>query len=319
MVWGRRTTQTALFLLFLYLFVQNVYHPINLTGRGITLFFQIDPLVLLSSWLASHTLVRTLLYSLITLGVTVLLGRWFCGWICPFGTLHHFFTFLRGGRAKAKLEVGGYTSWHKAKYYVLIAMLGLALVGVNLAGWLDPFSFFYRALATSVFPAVNAGIVAVFSWIYSANPGVGSVRVTVVSEPVYDVLRKYFLAVKQPHYYGGVLIGILFGGIVALNFYRARFWCRYLCPLGALLGIAGKNPLVRLETDAANCNNCRLCLVDCQGGARPQSIGDWKPAECFYCFNCQSDCPSEAIKLTSALSARGARTKSTGAGEEETR
>jgi hypothetical protein len=35
---------------------------------------------------------------------------------------------------------------------------------------------------------------------------------------------------------------------------RARFWCRYICPLGALLGVAGKNPTVRLATDPAACN-----------------------------------------------------------------
>jgi ferredoxin len=296
-VWARRTTQTIVLLLFLYLFLQAVYHPINVTGGHVTLFFELDPLVLISSWLASHAVVRALLLSLITLVVTLIFGRWFCGWFCPFGTLHHLFTALRGGLAKAKLETGGYGRWQKAKYYVLAALLAGMLVGVNLAGWLDPFSFFYRGLTAAVFPAADAGIRAAFGWIYQANPGVGSLRVTAVSEPVYDVLSKYFLAVKQPHYAGGVLIGFLFAGIVALNFYRARFWCRYLCPLGALLGLAGKNPVVRFARNQEQCNNCRLCLADCQGGALSAKAEEWKPAECFYCFNCQSDCPTEAITL----------------------
>jgi ferredoxin len=236
-----------------------------------------------------------MLLSLLTLGVTFVFGRWFCGWVCPLGTVHNFFTSLRGARLKEKLEAGEYSSWHKAKYYVLAALLGGALVGVNLAGWLDPFSFFFRSLGTAVYPAVNDAIVRFFGWIYDANPGIGPVRVTAASEPVYEFLHGHFLAALQPHYFGNLLIGFLFVAAVALNFLRARFWCRYVCPLGALLGVVGRTPVVRLSRAAEACNDCRLCLADCQGGANPHA-GGWKAAECFYCFNCKSECPQGAIK-----------------------
>ena len=101
-VWLRRLTQTGFFLLFFYLFLQTVYHPINKAGRGVTFFFNLDPLVALNSWLASHAFVGAMLLSLLTLAVTFICGRWFCGWVCPFGALHNFFTSLRGGRAKAE-------------------------------------------------------------------------------------------------------------------------------------------------------------------------------------------------------------------------
>lgn len=315
-VWARRITQTAVLLLFLYLFLQNVYHPINASGSHIGLFFQIDPLVFASSWLASHVVVRALLISLVTLAVTVLFGRWFCGWICPFGTLHHAFSALRGGATKARLEAGGYGRWHKAKYYALVVVLTGALAGVNVAGWLDPISFFYRSLTTAVFPAINAGIVALFTGVYNANPGIGSLRLAAASEPVYDLLRRHFLAVKQPHFFGGVLIGFLFAGVVALNFYRARFWCRYVCPLGALLAVAGKNPLVRLDRNPGGCDTCGLCLADCQGGARTRSMDQWKPAECFYCFNCQAACPTEAVKFSHVITTRPDRSQAASAGSE---
>jgi polyferredoxin len=297
LVWLRRGVQTAFLLLFLYLFLETVYHPIDRAGSRVTLFFQLDPLVMLIAWLASHALAAGMLLSLATLGITLLCGRWFCGWICPFGTLHNFFTSLRNGRVKAKLDTGGYGPWHKAKYYVLAVFVGGALLGVNVVGWLDPFSFFFRSMATAVYPALNDAISSLFGWIYDVNPGVGQVRVTAVSEPVYEFLRRHFLAVEQSHYSGNLLIGFLFGAVVALNFYRPRFWCRYICPLGALLGVAGKNPLVRLNKSAAACDNCRLCLADCQGGANTSQVEQWKPAECFYCFNCQSDCPTQAISL----------------------
>jgi len=104
--------------------------------------------------------------------------------------------------------------------------------------------------------------------------------VTAVTEPVYRLLRNYFLAVEQPHYWRTALLGTVFGTIVALNFSRARFWWRYICPLGALLGLIGKNPLLRLKTDPDRCNDCHLCVADCQGGANPLlAISCWLLAE----------------------------------------
>ena len=295
-VWLRRVCQAAFLILFFWLFLQTAYHPINKTNGPVDLFFDLDPLVTLNAWLASHTVLRAMLFSLGTVVVTVLMGRWFCGWICPFGALHNLTTSLRGTKSKAKLEVGGYSRWQKVKYYLLTGFLAAGILGVNVVGWLDPFSFLYRSLATAIYPALNRAIVSVFTVIYDLNPGVGSVRLTGVTEPVYDVLRKHFLAVEQPYYWGGELMGLLFFLVIGLNFFRARFWCRYICPLGALLGILGKNPLIRLKKNEEQCNNCRLCLVDCQGGASPEKNQDgWKPSECFYCWNCKSDCPSQAI------------------------
>jgi polyferredoxin len=295
-VWLRRSVQTACLLLFLYLFLDTREHPINRAGEGATLFFRLDPLALLTSWLATHAVAAGMLLSLATLGATLILGRWFCGWICPFGAVHNFFGGLRRSRTKLKIDRGGYVGWQKAKYYVLAVLAGCALLGVNLAGWLDPFSFFFRSLGISIYPAVSDAVVRSFGWIYDLNPGIGPVRLTAVSEPVYDYLRRHFLALHQPHYSSNVLMGFLFVTVVALNFFRARFWCRYICPLGALLGVVGKNPVVRLNRAADLCGNCRLCVAECQGGANPNS-DQWKPSECFYCFNCESNCPSHAIVI----------------------
>ncbi len=297
-VWLRRISQGVFLILFFYLFLETVYHPVNKAGRGVDLFFQFDPLVLLSSWLASHQLVAALLLSLITLALTLLAGRWFCGWICPFGTFHNLFTSWRAAKAKSKIESGAYTRWQKSKYYILVSLLVACILGLNLTGWLDPFSFFYRSLAAVIFPMLNDAIVWLFGSIYQADPGIGHFKVTTVSEPVYDVLRRYFLATTQPHFYGTFLIGLLFFAVLFLNLYRARFWCRYICPLGGLLGVVGKNPLVQIKQDPETCNNCRACVTDCQGGANPDVAGGWKPSECFYCWNCHSACPHHAITFT---------------------
>lgn len=294
-VWLRRLSQTGFAVLFLYIFLQAEYRPINRTGGHVKLFFELDPLVMISSWLASHQIVSGLLLSVITLGLTVLIGRWFCGWVCPFGALHHLATSLRNWTAKQKIAKDGYSRWQKTKYYILGAILVAALLGVNLAGWFDPFAFLYRATTLVIYPGLNDGAAWLFGAIYQHDPSIGSFKITTISEPTYEFLRHTFFANTQPYFYGTVIIATLFFAAVFLNLYRARFWCRYICPLGALLGVAGKNPLVQIKRNESACNQCRVCVIDCQGGADPESTANWKPAECFYCWNCQAACPHEAI------------------------
>ncbi|MDB9823177.1 4Fe-4S binding protein [Deltaproteobacteria bacterium] len=292
-VWLRRVTQTVFLLLFFYLFLLTAYRPDNVAGGPVTLFFDFDPLIMLTVWLGGHAVASALLLSLITLGATLIFGRWFCGWVCPFGALHNLFTSMRKVKASQKIKTGGYSVWQKTKYYILIAVLVGAFFGANLAGWLDPFSFFFRSMAVAVFPAVNAGLQGFFQWMYEVDP----IKLSVLTEPIYNVLRQYFLAFDQPHYFWGMLLGTLFGVIIALNFFRSRFWCRYICPLGALLGLFGKNPTIRLNVDPEKCNDCSVCVMDCLGGADPQSTASWKPSECFFCWNCHSGCPQEAISF----------------------
>jgi polyferredoxin len=298
-IWLRRATQLAFFAVFVWLFLETAFHPINRAGRGVTFFFDIDPLILLSVWFSAFAVPAALLLSLVTVAVTLFFGRLFCGWICPFGAVHTFFAAFRSGKAKQKLLVGGYSRWQRAKYLALAVFLGAALLGTNAVGWLDPFSFLYRSFATAIYPATNLALQDSFKWLYDANPGVGPVRVTAVSEPVYDVLRRHVLPQEKPFFVGGLLIGVLFVLVAALNLVRERFWCRYICPLGALLGIVGKNPLLRVTRAAESCNECRLCRADCHGGANPDS--DWRPTECLYCWNCVRACPSQAIHMRLTL------------------
>jgi polyferredoxin len=306
-IWLRRLVQTASLVLFAYLFLETVYHPINRAGEHVTLFFDLDPLVLLSAWLGSHTIIPALLLSLVTVGVTLLLGRVFCGWVCPLGTVHTLASTLRSGGAKQRLKVGGYSAGQRAKYLVLAAFLGAAALGLNVAGWLDPFSLLYRTSAAAIYPATAAATQAVFGWLYDTDPALGPLHVTAVSEPVYEVLRRHVLPVEPTHHAGGLLIGALFAGLVALNLYRERFWCRTLCPLGALLGLVGKNPLLRVTRRSDDCKDCGLCRAECHGGANPD--GDWRPSECLYCWNCVGSCPNRSLHIRLALPSQTPETK----------
>ena len=303
----RWAAQTIFMLLFLWLFFQTAFHAGSTAGRGVDLFFDLDPLALLSVWVGGHAAAAAMLFSLITLAVTFIFGRWFCGWFCPFGALHNLVSSWRSGTASAKVKTGGFSHWQHSKYFVLLAVLVAALVGANLVGLLDPFSFLFRSLTLAVFPAFDAGLEHFFAFLYRHDFGIGGLHIAAVSEPIYRWLHYYLLTVGQPRYFWSILFGVLFGLAAILNLFRARFWCKYICPLGALLGVAGRNPLLRLEVDPALCEDCGICVTECQGGANPsKQAEDWKPSECMYCLNCQSGCPENAIRLRFTIPGRPA-------------
>lgn len=299
LIWARRGSQAAFLLFYLYLFGETVFHAGNRGAVAGGFFFDIDPLVTLALWLGGHPVRAAMLWSVLTAILTVVCGRWFCGWVCPFGTVHTFFSSLRRVRNKEKLKVDAWSPWQRVKYYVLIAVLIGAVAGMNLAGWLDPFSFLTRSMSSAVYPAFNAGVQGAFDWIYRHDVAIGPWHVAAVTEPVYAWLRYHVLSVGQPRYLGATLIGILFGVVIALNFYRYRFWCRYFCPLGALLGCMGRTPLVRLWIHQGECHDCRACVLDCHGACDPESERTWRAPECYYCMNCLPRCPTVAMTFGS--------------------
>ena len=140
----RRISQLVFFLLFLFLLLRTELRgSLHATGSEIALpypvrlFFQIDPLVAISNALATHSLYHGLLWSLVILLPTLFLGRFFCGWICPMGSLNHFFSSLKSDRkrGKALIESNRYKRWQTAKYYILVVTLVAAVsVRALLAG-----------------------------------------------------------------------------------------------------------------------------------------------------------------------------------------
>jgi polyferredoxin len=100
------------------------------------LFSRLDPLVSLSNALTGHGLYQGLLVSLVILIPTMFLGRFFCGWICPTGSIHHFFRSLKSERKRGKqlVELNRYKRWQTRKYYLFIATLVAASLGSAVVG-----------------------------------------------------------------------------------------------------------------------------------------------------------------------------------------
>ncbi len=96
-----------------------------------------------------------------------------------------------------------------------------------------------------------------------------------VAGVLHTVLNATVLSFKQPHFRQGVAIGLLFIFILALNFRVSRFFCRALCPLGALLGVLSRWSILGLQKKTDSCDKCNRCLLHCQGGDDPIGGVPW--------------------------------------------
>ncbi len=281
----RRITQGFFLLLFLFLFVQTESKGNDDLGYPVRLFLDFDPLIFFTTLLSSHAVAKAFVLSLITVVLTVFLGRVFCGWVCPLGTLHNLV-----GSIRRKPPAGMYEHWFHVKYYILIATLASALFTLQPVGIMDPLSLLIRSFSVSIFPLFNYTIRSIFDTIYSANP----LDVAVATEPLYAVMKKTVLTFEQSFYNQSVFIGLLFGAILALNFVEKRFWCKYLCPLGALLGIVSRYSFLKLSV-SEGCTSCSECATVCQGNAQPHVKDHWRSSECLVCKNCDDICPQNAV------------------------
>jgi polyferredoxin len=259
----------------------------------VRLFFEWDPLIALTNALASHALYRGLLWSLVILVPTLFLGRFFCGWICPMGTLQHVVGNMpsESKRGKQRIESNRYKRWQTVKYVVLIAGLVAALCGTMAIGWLDPFSLLVRSVGLSLLPAFNFAVRAVITPLEHSH--IALVKIT--GESLHTVLQAVILDFRQTHFAQGALLGVLFLAILAASLRVTRFWCRSICPLGALLGAVSRWSILGLHKDAASCDKCNRCLLHCQGGDDPIGGVPWRKSECLMCMNCVDSCPHSSL------------------------
>ena len=283
----RRISQGLFLVLFIFLFLQTQSRGNDTLGYPVKLFLDFDPLIFITTFLATHAgnIPPAFYLSIILIVLTVFLGRVFCGWICPLGTLNN----LVGSLKKSSQRIVSPKAY-RLKYYILFFVLVSSLFTLQIAGILDPLSLLIRSFSLSVYPLVNYAARAAFDTVYEADIPV----ITAISESIYSVVRKMFLAFQQPFYLQSIFIGAIFFTVLGLNLLEKRFWCRYLCPLGALLGICSKYALLKREV-SEGCTSCGLCSKVCQGGAANDRDAPWKKAECIACFTCDDPCPVNAV------------------------
>ncbi len=253
-----------IFFFSLFLFFCFVTEFSYLKGYPVSFFLEADPLVAIATAITTHTVYKGLIWSLVLLLPTLVLGRFFCNWICPYGILHQFVGWLFNSRNVAeKINSNRYRSIYQFKYYFLIFCIVAALFGSLQIGILDPICLLFRSFTAAVLPAINMPTNLVY--------------------------------VQEKQHYGAWLIGFLLIGLVGMNLVIPRFFCRVLCPLGATLGALSRFAIWRIDRDPHKCTDCDLCLKSCEGASDPHTL--LRKSECFVCFNCIEDCPHDALSF----------------------
>jgi len=245
----------------------------QLRGWPINWLLDLDPLTSLATALATGTLYATLTWFLVATVLTLFVGRFFCGFACPLGTINQFTGWL--GRLGLSPAHRGEANRHRRaqalKYYLLVFLLALALMGSVQTGIFDPLPLLHRSVNLALAPLADN-------------------RLGVLSD--------------EPRAYASAwLLGVVFLGVVALNLVLPRFFCRFICPLGALFGLLSRFSPWRIGKTANKCGDCCICEHYCEGACRPSGI--FIGGECVLCMNCLDRCPAGWVTFAGKASVTG--------------
>jgi polyferredoxin len=95
---------------------------------------------------------------------------------------------------------------------------------------------------------------------------------------------------------------IVLGVLVVASLFVQNFWCRYLCPYGALLGITSLFSPMRIRRDESTCIDCAKCAKACPSALPVDKLITIKSAECTGCLECVAVCPAQGALQMSLLS-----------------
>ncbi len=97
----------------------------------------------------------------------------------------------------------------------------------------------------------------------------------------------------------GQTAAIVIGLLVLLSMLVKNFWCRYLCPYGALMGLVSLVSPVKIRRDAEACIDCAKCAHACPAGLQVDRLVQIRSAECTACMACVAACPAQdALQLS---------------------
>jgi ferredoxin len=277
-----RISQIIFLIVFLILFLMTEYRGSDRIGAAVNAFFRADPLVAASTILALKGLAPLILPGLLVIAFSAILGRFFCGWICPMGTVLDLVT----GKIRKTVPL----IWLKGslKYWLLLPLLVASLLNLNLAGLLDPLAILVRALTFFLHPLLGETAHSAWVGLYRL---IGDRRDML--DPGYRIIRDYLLPFRETLYPLAFLSALVFVVIIWLERFESRNWCRNLCPLGTLLGLLARlSPFSRVPTSL--CSDCRFCAKICHASFDREIF---RKEDCILCMECRLHCPKQRVSF----------------------
>ena len=275
-----RISQLFFLALFLFLFIITDYRGRDEISVAVNSFFRANPLVLASYLFAVKGFTALLIPAILTAVFTVILGRFFCGWICPLGTIIDLLTKRMRRSAPIRFLKGPF------KYYILFTLLVMSLFSVNISGVFDPLAILIRALTFFLYPLLGYAARAGWSGLYSlAGDGRDHVGF------VYHFLRDYVLPFRETFYPLAFLSLVIFLFILFLERFEKRNWCRNICPLGTLLGLLGRFSIFS-RMPGRICKDCGECKDHC-ATAFDEEI--FQADGCIRCMQCRVKCRFDRV------------------------
>ena len=201
----------------------------------------------------------------ILLAFGVLLGRAVCGWLCPFGLLQELIHKIPSPKLKLK------KAFLYLKYVVLVV--------------------FVIVLPIAVTDYMGMGKPAFCQYICPAGTLEGGVPLLLSHQALRQTIGSLFTLEVA------ILIGTVIGCVLVY-----RFFCKALCPLGAIYGLLNKISIYGLKVDEHKCINCGKCRQICRMEVDPVRAPD--SAECIRCGECAKACPEGAICVGFAAEGR---------------
>jgi ferredoxin len=217
-------------------------------------FFRFDPLVAFISMFTTGVLINGLMFSLILLVLTFLFGRFFCGWICPLGASIDFFEWIITGFHRRQRDKNRLSQASQIKFGVLVLLVAASAFSFQFVYLFDPIVLMTRTMGMILTPVQRV--------LFQSTPFV-----------VQNAIQFLLFTLC----------------ILLLSILARRFWCRILCPLGALLGLVARvSPSGFVQI---NCAGCPSCQKKCRTGAIVDSKAQITlTQECIRCFDCLDAC-----------------------------